>query len=192
MRRTLATLLATALLASFDAGCPIDLLAQPAAQPMTLSFEGTTYIHRWSKDGQHEFTPKGQEDLSKWTEMVTLNLHPSAHTGDELAQVANGVVANYQRAGKILRTDSKPRTGKTEAEHLAVAILINPAFLEAAFARMLLHDGDGLVVVYSKRVLGAKAGNEMSAWLEKNGPPTESALMAWSGLPPMARIKTLR
>ena len=83
--------------------------------------------------------------------MVTLNLHPSAHTGGELAQFANGVLTNYQRAGKILRTDSKPRTGKTEAEHLAVTILISPAFLEAAFARMLLHDGDGLVVVALKR-----------------------------------------
>ena len=128
------------------------LAAQPSRiTPLTLSFAGGSYLHRWSKAGQHEFTPKGEEDLSKWNSMVTLNVH-EARTGEQLAEVANGVLGNYQRAGKILRTDSKPRTAKAEAEHLIAAILIDPAFLEAAFARILLHEGQGLVVVYSKRV----------------------------------------
>ncbi len=157
----------------------------------SLSFAGSDYLHRWSKDGQHEFTPKGEEDLSKWNSMLTLNVHESARTGDQLAEIANRVLSNYQQNGKVIRTDSKPRTSKAEAEHLAVAILVNPAFLEAAFARFLLHDGHGLVIVYSKRVYGSKAGNEMSAWLEKNGPDTEQALMAWTGLPPLARVKAL-
>ena len=192
MRRTLATLLGAALIVSIDTARPIDLMAQPSASPLTLSFGGVTVMHRWSEGNLHEFTPKGQEDLSKWREMVSLNVHPEARTGEQLAEVANRVLSNYQQYGKILRTDSKPRTAKTEAEHLLAAILINPQFLEAAFARILLHDGEGLVVVYSKRVLGAKAGNEMSGWLEKNGPSTEDTLMAWTGLPPMAQIKSLR
>jgi hypothetical protein len=175
--------------------CLVDggrLVAQPTAdRPLTLSFARDNYLHRWSKAGQHEFTPKGEEDLSKWNSMVTLNVH-EARTGDQLAKVANGVLGNYQRAGKILRTDSKPRTAKAEAEHLIAAVLINPAFLEAAFARILLHEGQGLVIVYSKRVYGTKAGNEMSAWLEKNGAETEGALMAWSGMPPMAILRALR
>ncbi len=168
------------------------LAAQPTAdRPLTLSFAGDSYLHRWSKAGQHEFTPKGEEDLSKWNSMITLNVH-DARTGDQLAELANGVLANYQQAGKILRTDSKPRTATAEAEHLIAAVLINPAFLEAAFARILLHEGQGLVVVYSKRVYGTKAGNEMSSWLEKNGPDTERALMTWTGMPPLATLKALR
>jgi hypothetical protein len=43
----------------------------------TLSFRGVDYLHRWSKDGQNEFTPKGQEDLNKWQDMITINVAPS-------------------------------------------------------------------------------------------------------------------
>jgi hypothetical protein len=159
--------------------------------PLTITFAGSDYIHRWSKGGQHEFTPKGQEDLTKWITMVTLNVYESARTGEQLAEMANQVLGNYQQTGKIVRTDSKPRTDKSEAEHLAVAVLGTPEFLEAVFARFLVHEGRGVVVVHSKRVYGAKAGNEMSAWLEKNGPDTERALMAWTGIPRLAALSAL-
>jgi hypothetical protein len=101
------------------------------------------------------------------------------------------VLANHQKAGKILRTDSKRLTGNAQAEHLAVAILENPGFLEAVFARFLLHEGRGMVLVDSKRVYGSKAGNEMSGWLEKNGPETERALLAWRNIPSRATLNTL-
>jgi hypothetical protein len=67
-----------------------------------------------------------------------------------------------------------------------------PAFLEAAFARVVLHDGEGLIAGYSKRVFGTNAGNEMSAWLEQNGPAVERELMAWPALPAMAPLKARR
>jgi hypothetical protein len=175
---------------------PLLLLLSVAAiaqspTPLTITFAGNDYLHRWSRGGQHEFTPKGQEDLTKWTTMVTVNVYESARTGEQLAEIANKVLGLYQQSGKMVRTDSKPRTDKSEAEHLAVAVLGTPEFLEAVFARFLVHDGRGLSVVHSKRVYGAKAGNEMSAWLEKNGPDTESALMAWTGIPRLAALRAL-
>jgi hypothetical protein len=176
------------LIAAFVVTATVTLAAD---RPLTLSFDGHDYVHRWSKNGQHEFTSPGEEDLSKWTSMITINVHESARTGEQLAEVANGVLANYQRAGKIVRTDSKPRTPQAEAEHLAVAVLGDPKFLEAAFARFLLHDGRGMVVVFSKRIYGAKAGDEMSAWLQQHGPDTEKTLMAWPGLPSLAALKAL-
>jgi hypothetical protein len=159
--------------------------------PVTITFAGSEYLHRWSKGGQHEFTSEGQEDLTKWITMVTVNVYESARTGEQLAEIANQVLGNSQQAGKIVRTDSKPRTDKSEAEHLAVAVLGTREFLEAVFARFLVHDGRGISVVHSKRVYGAKAGNEMSAWLEKNGPDTERALMAWTGIPRLATLSAL-
>jgi hypothetical protein len=87
--------------------------AQPRGGAAALSFNGTEFIHRWSKDAQHEFTPKGEEDLARWNSMVTINVHDSARTGDQLAEVANRVLGNYQQAGKVIRTDSKPRTERT-------------------------------------------------------------------------------
>lgn len=150
-----------------------------AATPLSLRFRGTEFVHRWSRQGQHEFTPAGETDLARWNDMLTLNLHAGATTGEQVAGVANQVLANYQRHGKILQTRSKPRTAREPAEHLVVAVLGTPALLEAAFARCQLHDGTGLVTVVSHRIHGQAAGPAMSTWLQANGAALEQALMAW-------------
>ena len=161
---------------------------QPRGNAATLSFQGEPFLHRWSKDAQHEFTPKGQEDLARWTSMLTINVHEWARTGDQLAELANRVLGNYQQAGKVIRTDSKPRTDTHEAEHVAVALLPTPAFVEAAFARFVMHEKHGVVVVYSKRFYGDGAQKELGAWLQANGAAVEQALMAWTGLPSLPSL----
>ena len=158
---------------------------------MTVNFRGTDFVHRWSKDGQNEFTPRSDSDLTRWRDIITVNVHESVANGEQLAEVANRIVGNYQRRGKILRTDSKPRTADRPAEHLIVAALGDPNFLEAAFARCVLVNGVGLVAVYSHRVYGQAAGPAMSEWLKTNGVPVENALMAWDKLPSAASLKQL-
>jgi Ankyrin repeats (many copies) len=163
----------------------------PLSSGATISFNGTEYFHRWSKEGQNEYTPHGEEDLSAWTNMVTIVVHDWARNGDQLAELANRVLGNYQARGKVLRTDSKPRTKDQEAEHFAAAILGTPKFLEAAFARMVLFENRGVVIVYSKRFYGAGVGDQMSAWVRRNGETVEKALMSWKGLPSLAALKAL-
>lgn len=160
-------------------------------QAMTFSFGGDDYVHRWSMGGQNEFTPLGESNLETWCDMVTLNVHETVTNGDQLAGLANRVLDNYERHGKILRTGSKPRTEESPAEHLAVAVLGAPTFLEAAFARFLLVDGIGVVVVYSHRIYANPAGEAMSEWLATNGPQVEGTLMAWDKLPSIAALKEL-
>jgi hypothetical protein len=160
-------------------------------EAMTLRFNEVQYFHRWSKAGQNEFTPIAQEDLDHWKDMVTIDVHEGVHDGDQLAAVANQVVEAYKTTGKVLRTDSKPRTKDHPAEHFAAAILASPQFLEAAFARFLLTEGRGVVAVYSHRVYGTKAGPEMSAWLDQHGAEVERVLMAWGELPSLDRLRTL-
>ena len=48
-------------------------------------FRETSYWHRWSKNDQHEYTPKGQEDLQQWVDMITINRYPDVHDGEGLA-----------------------------------------------------------------------------------------------------------
>jgi len=186
MTQTMTLILACSILTAAEPAPPA------AAKPgLTLSFNGTPYVHRWSSQGQNEYTPQGQEDLSSWTSMVTVNVHDWARNGDQLAELANRVLGNYQATGKVMRTDSKPRTKDHEAEHFAAVVLGQPKFLEAAFARILLVEGHGVVIVYSKRFYGAAVGNEMSAWLDKNGAATEKALMSWTGMPALAALSVL-
>ncbi len=123
--------------------------------------------------------------------MLTINLIETVRNGEQLAAAANTVLTNYQRSGKIIRTDSKPRTADRPAEHFVAAVLGKPAFLEAAFARFLMVDGIGTVVVYSHRIYGQKAGPAMADWLKENGTAAERTLMSWDKAPKPAALRAL-
>lgn len=165
--------------------------ARGQAGAPTLDFRGVSHVHRWSREHQHEFTPAHDTDLKRWNDMITLNLHPAVRDGEALADVANRVLGNYQQHGKILQTRSTPRSATQPAQHLIAAVLGNPQLLEAAFARCLLHDGIGLVVVVSHRIYGQAVGPAMSRWLSEHGARVEQALMAWDKLPRVAVLQRL-
>ena len=162
-----------------------------AAAELSLQFRGTPYLHRWSSRGQHEFTPATDTDLARWRDMLTLNVHAQVQQGEQLADVANAVLGNYQRHGKVLQTRSTPRTPERPAQHFIAAVLGTREFLEAVFARCLMHDGRGLVAVVSHRVYGSAAGPDMSTWLGAQGRQVDDALMGWNGLPPLASLNRL-
>ena len=144
---------------------------------------------RWSRAGLHEFTPPDQEDLQRWTRMVTITVHEQVTDGDGLAALANGLLASYQRAGKVLRTTSKPRSAIAPAEHFIAAILAANGSVECVFARLRLHEGRGVVVISSFRKYGPDAAREAASWLSEHGPAEEDALMSWDGLPPLAALR---
>jgi hypothetical protein len=149
-----------------------------------FSFGDVQYFHRFTNRDQHEYTPLGQEDLNRWADMVTINFYPNAKDGAALATIANTVLETYKAGrGLIIRTDSVPATKARPAEHLIVVSFGRPEFIEVAFARFRMHEGAGTSVVYSHRVYGNRVGNEMSAWLQKNGPDVERKLMSWNAMP---------
>jgi hypothetical protein len=149
-----------------------------------FTFDGTGYFHRYTKNDLLEYTPKDEKDLNAWSSMVTVNYYRKVKDGEGLANVANSVLANYQaHQGVIVKTDSVPRTKDKPAEHLVVVIFPGTDIAEIAFTRFLLQDGVGMSVVYSHRIYGKNAGEEMKAWHEKNGPAMESNLMKWDSVP---------
>jgi hypothetical protein len=176
------------ILVSLAIGCGLlDVQrTHAAAGPAKAAFVfgGIGYLHRWSMNHQHEFTPEGQEDLEKWSDMITINVYPDAHDGEALATKANAVLENYKsHRGKVLRTSSVPRTSKQPAEHFIAVVFGRPNFIEVALARFKLVDGLGCSIVYSHRVYGEKIGDQMSAWLKTNGVEKEKALMEWNEIP---------
>ena len=168
-----------------------ETLAATAAKPAFI-FGGVGYLHRWSMNAQHEFTPEGQEDLEKWSDMITVNVYSNAHDGDALAAKANAVLENYKsHKGMVLRTNSLPRTPDRPAEHLIAVVFGRSNFIEVAFARFKLVDGVGCSIVYSHRIYGEKVGDQMSAWLNNNGPKEEKMLMEWNDIPSPASLREL-
>jgi len=166
-------------------------LSASAAETLKFSFSDNEYVHRWSQKNQNEFTPVAQPNLETWKDMVTINLYPGVKTGEALSAVANLVVVKYQEHGKILRTDSRERTATKPAEHLIAALLGNPKFLEAVFARFVLVNDTGYAIIYSHRVYGEKAGPEMSAWLKANGADIEQRLMSFDQIPAAKTLTAL-
>jgi hypothetical protein len=185
LTRTNATIAFLAL------GCgALDLLAEPARAKPAFVFMETGYFHRWSQNNQHEFTPDKQEDLEKWADMITVNGYPDVHDGDRLAQTANAVLENYKKVpGKVLKTNSVPRTANQPAEHFIAVSFAQPAFIEVAFARFKIVDGTGGSFVYSHRFYGEKMAEQASAWLDANGGAIEKALMEWSSMPSPASLR---
>jgi hypothetical protein len=152
-------------------------------------FRGVGYFHRWSQNDQHEFTPEKQEDLDKWSDMITVNGYPAVADGDGLAGTANAVLENYKNhEAKVLKTHSVPRSAGRPAEHFIAVSFTRPSFIEIAFARFKLVDGKGFSFVYSHRIYGKEIGDPMSAWLSANGEETEKALMEWSSMPTPASL----
>lgn len=187
-RRGIAGLWCIMLLCLAVASLPA-VAAQGAADAIT--FDGVRFEHRWSQGGQNEYTPAGQENLQAWVDMVTINVHPQVTDGEALAGLANTVLGNYQRIGTIVRTDSVPATAAQPAEHLVVALLAGNGVVEAAFARFILRDGVGYVVVRSRRAYGEDPGTEAVAWLQANAAAQEAALMRWHQLPPLPALQAL-
>jgi hypothetical protein len=175
------------------ASIPLDAqqIQATGAKPAFV-FDGVGYLPRWSMNNQHEFTPEGQEDLQKWSDMITLNVYPDAHDGDALAAKANAVLENYKsHHGIVLRTNSLPRTPDRPAEHFIAVVFGRQNFIEPAFARFKLVDGIGCSIVYSHRTYGEKVGDQMNAWIDHNGATIEKTLMEWNTVPSPASVGEL-
>ncbi len=157
--------------------------AQSAHEP-SFEFGSVEFFHRFTQGDHHEYTPAGQEDLQAWKQMVTIIRHPRITDSDGLAGLANAMLVGSQdRRGKLLRTDSVAATLDAPAEHLLVVVLGNPQLLEAVFARFVMRDGVGTLIMYAHREYGRAVGDQMSDWLRANGPAVEEMLMQWSAWP---------
>lgn len=149
-----------------------------------FTFLGKPYFHRFTKGEMQEFTPQGQTDLMRFTEMFTVNRYPTVKDGEALAKSANTVLEAYKaNKGVVVRTHSVPRTSSKPAEHLVVVLFPRPEFIEASFTRFMLSGGVGYAVTFSHRKYGKDVGTVMSEWLKGNGDKTEKALMAMPKVP---------
>jgi len=158
--------------------------AESKTEAASVTLGGVEYFHRWSQGDQHEFTPRGQENLEHWSDMVTINYYRQVADGDRLAATANGALENYKNNhAMILRTNSVPRLFDRPAEYLIVVLFPQAEVIEAVFARFKMVGGVGASAIYSHREYGKKIGEQMSAWLTKNGTAVEKALMNWEKIP---------
>jgi len=155
-----------------------------------FTFADTKYFHCWTQGDQHEFTPDGQEDLEKWTDMVTIWTYPSVKDGETLAKTANTILEKYKAAnGFVLRTASVPKNKDKPAEQFISVGFTRPEFREVFFARFKIHNGTGAAIIYSHRAYGQDAREKMRVWVALNGLTPEKNLMKWDEMPKLEEFK---
>jgi len=156
----------------------VSLHAAQSKSP-TVTFSGEDFIHRWSQANQHEYTPEGQENLSAWEDMVTVVHYPDSGSGEALAKIANNLLGLYrQHGGKVIITDSKPRTKDKEAEHLIAVALPQAGFVEIAFARLAIEKHEAYSIVYSHRIYGNNVDDEVERWIKQHAQKTKQDVMS--------------
>lgn len=156
--------------------------AKESTQP-AFTFGNVEFFHRYTNENLHEYTPAGQSDLEAWTDMMTVNRHPNITDQDNLENFANAMLKGFDQFGQVIRVDSFLATHDAPDQYLIVAVLGTPELLEAVFARIMLVDGVGTVMMYAHRIYGHDVGDEMSKWLNEHGSKMEEHLLTWKQLP---------
>lgn len=182
--RTIRAWLALTFVASIACLIATTPAARAAPAGKALTFDGVAFFQRDAAGNRLEYTPKGEDDLSAWRTMITLVRYPAATTADGLASIADSVLRLYKQNGAmILKVDAVPAARGKPAEYFISVAFPTRDFIEAVFTRIALVDGSGAAAIYSHREYGRAVGNEVSAWIEKNGAAKERALKQWTPLP---------
>jgi hypothetical protein len=185
---------AAALAATATPHAPTGLaVATPNSQsPATakVTFRGTEYLLR-SLDGKtYEFTPPGQEDLSAFTDMLALNLFPTAHDQEALDTITSRTLAIAQGAkATILRTISVSASGNQPGEHFFAAVVPTPHDVDFDATRFVLVDKQVVGVYYTHRSYGQSAAATASAWGTKNAADVEQQLLHFDASSMVSAVK---
>ena len=176
---------------------PLALAKEPAkpaaakAVPARLSFGGVEYVHRSSFKNRSDFMPAAQPG-DAWRDRVTIIVGENVTSSEQLAGIASNLVATVGDLGEVVSAESEqnPRTGETE--HFFAARMEGKDFTQAAFARVALVEGKGMLVVYSHRSYGEHSMETSTGWMDRNGEATERDLMSWTGMPKLAQLRALQ
>jgi hypothetical protein len=186
---TAATLTAAAALhGPTGSAAAMPDLQSPATAKVT--FRGTEYLLRSSHGNGYDFTPRGQEDLSTFTDMLELNLYPAAHDQDALATITSRVQAIAQGAkATILRTISVSASGQQPGEHFLAAVMPTPHGVDFDAIRFVIVDKQGAGVFYTHRSYGESAAGTTSAWVTKNAADVEQQLLQFDASRMVSSVK---
>ncbi len=197
-RRSILLAFAAATAAALTAtATPHGLTGSAAAAPdlqspskAKVTFRGTEYLLRSSQGNGYDFTPRGQEDLSTFTDMLTLNLYPAAHDQEALATITSRVQAVAQGAkATILRTISVSASGQQPGEHFLAAVMPTPHGVDFDAIHFVLVDKQGAGVFYTHRSYGESAAGTTNAWVTKNAADVEQQLLQFDASRMVSSVK---
>lgn len=167
---------------------------QKKADSSSLTFRDKEFIHRYSKGSLHEFTPEGQEDLSKWNDMLSIVHIGEAKNEEELKKLSDGLFKFYkQSGGKLFGMRVQDKTKDSPSEYLGGIIFAKENMTEYVKTKVVLRDGKVYALVYSHRfyLQIAKSQEAIKQWLTDNEEKNIYAMWDWKKFPSEAELKKL-
>jgi hypothetical protein len=175
-----ATAAALAAAATVHGATGLAAAAPDPQSPATakVTFRGNEYVLRTSRGKGFDFTPPGQEDLSTFTDMLDLNLYPTAHDQEALATITSRTQAVAQGVkATILRTISVSASGQQPGEHFLAVVMPTPHGVDFDAIRFVLVDQQAVGVFYTHRSYGESAATKTNEWVAKNAADVEKQLL---------------
>jgi hypothetical protein len=164
-----------------------DLQSTGTARVM---FRGTEYLLRPFDGKTYDFTPQGQEDLSAFTDMLSLKLYPTAHDQQALATITSRTQAVAQGANAtVLPTISGSASGQQPGAHFLAVVLPTPHGVDFDAIRFVLVDQQVVGVFYTHRSQGQSAAGTTSAWVAKNAADVERQLLQFDAARMLSSVK---
>lgn len=155
-----------------------------------VMFLGKEYFLRSTKDGQYVFTPGGQEDLQRWTDMITLRYFPEITEGKSLAaKTIEWWDYCHTTRDHIFEINFVPRIDEMPSPDNALYVICTLRnkpyndYDEFEFTALRIVEGVGAVSTYSHREYraGLVSLEQNFAWMKKNKPVNE-AWFGWDGV----------
>lgn len=164
------------------------LLASPiasAAPPPGFQVGDTAYLLRWTGDGGlAEYTPEGQDDLNRYSEMISLAPTPAELAPAGMAGYARAM-ADFVREGRngdVLSQDCVPEAADHAAECTMLVAYAGREATELAFTRLVAVGSTNVAaLVLSHREYGDASPALAKAWLASPaGRRTVAGFLDWA------------
>jgi hypothetical protein len=170
---------------------PLALAKEPARPaPVKLNFNGVEYVHRSTLNGRSDFTPAAQPGAD-WRDRMTILVRENVTTPEQVSSIASNLVETVSDVGEVVRAESAPNLRTDQTEHFFAARMQTDKYAQAAFVRLGMFEGKGVLVMFSHRSYGAHSLESSTGWMDRNGEDTEKKLMSWTGMPKLAQLRAL-
>ena len=160
----------------------------------SLTFRKKDYIHRHSQGKLHEFTPRGQADLAKWEDMLSIVLLGEAKTEEDVKKLSDGAFNFYKQAGgRLFGMRKQDKTDKASAQYLGSVFFMKKTFSEYVKMKVLVRNEKVYALMYSHRFHLDPVKNQdvIKQWLTDNEERNIHAMWAWNDFPTDQKLAEL-
>lgn len=142
------------------------LPAAAAASPPPLEFAGTTWYARWWDGGLVEYTPDGQTDLERYSEMLSLLPTPAGLQAAHLdAYTREMAITHERRGGRVLSRECQPAAPSHLAECTLLIGFGDASHVELAVVRHIALRAGIAGFSLSHREYGDGAEDRAKTWI---------------------------